>query len=110
MDIASVFGGNWQGFLKVGGGGHCEAIFAEAIPNFGREIASTGKERRFRNDTAIEIATLRRPWGQLGRFFTAPSAVLRTAVQNDKAGVCLDGLLPHGCHPERSEGYWAMTG
>ncbi|MEJ2600792.1 MAG: hypothetical protein P8Z00_20845, partial [Anaerolineales bacterium] len=39
-----------------------------AIPNLGKEIASTGKacpehsewERRFRNDTPIEIATLRR--------------------------------------------------
>ena len=43
-----------QGYIKVGGSSHCEPIFAEAIPNSGENIASTGKERRFRNDTAIK--------------------------------------------------------
>jgi len=36
---------------KVRGGCHCEAVFAEAIPyTYSLEIASTGKERRSRND------------------------------------------------------------
>ena len=33
---------------------------AEAIPVYGEEIASTGTERRFRNDTKQEVATLRK--------------------------------------------------
>jgi hypothetical protein len=37
---------------------HCGPYFGEAIPKFGWEIASTGKERRFRNDTKQEVATL----------------------------------------------------
>jgi hypothetical protein len=50
---------------------HCEEPhFGEAIPKFGWEIASTGKERRFRtctcgtgagNDTKQEVATLQTP-------------------------------------------------
>jgi hypothetical protein len=34
----------------------------EAIPKCSEEIASTGTERRFRNDTKQEIATLQTPW------------------------------------------------
>jgi len=30
---------------------HCEGTLAEAISVSGEEIASTGRERRFRNDT-----------------------------------------------------------
>jgi hypothetical protein len=40
-----------EGVLRKGGS-HCKAIFAVAIPNLGQQIASTGKERRFRNDSA----------------------------------------------------------
>jgi hypothetical protein len=35
-----------QGFLKVQGIRHCEAVFAEAIPRYGKVIASTGKKLR----------------------------------------------------------------
>jgi hypothetical protein len=47
-----------HGFLKVHGKCHCEAFFAEAIPIYGEEIASTGQGCRSRNDTEQEVATL----------------------------------------------------
>jgi hypothetical protein len=39
----------------------CEERSDEATPKYGREIASTGKERRSRNDTRQGIATLQTP-------------------------------------------------
>ena len=51
-----------QGFLKVAFRCHYEAFYAEAIPIYGDEIASTGQERRPRNDTEQEVTTLRKAW------------------------------------------------
>ena len=39
----------------------CEAVCAEAISIAANEIASTGKERRSRNDTCQGFPTLRKP-------------------------------------------------
>jgi len=50
-----------QGLLKVRGSGHCEAVYAEAISMAAAEIASTGQERRSRNDTWQGFPTLRKP-------------------------------------------------
>ena len=61
-----------QGDVKVKGACHCEAFCAEAISLFGEEIASTSKERRFRNDIKQGCGTLKTPWPSFNHNTVVP--------------------------------------
>jgi hypothetical protein len=54
----TAFGTVTEDLRKVSRVCHGEPFFGEAISEYGEEIASTGAERRFRNDTIPGLATL----------------------------------------------------